>query len=144
MGKAVQNYYVVHFRGAKNSAEINLGCAKAILCSLAVGFRILISVFSHLNASVSNGKRHVIKRKQTREKVCGLCLNANSCNPPPPPPLQASCCLFHNCSANSTHRNYRYNSMIPFVEYNVLVVECINCSYNGRVTLIAFGDSKKG
>ena len=30
--------------------------------------------------SVSNGKRHVIKRKQTREKVCGLCLNANSCN----------------------------------------------------------------
>ena len=29
--------------------------------------------------SVSNGKRHVIKRKQTREKVCGLCLNANSC-----------------------------------------------------------------
>ena len=31
-------------------------------------------------ASVSNGKRHVIKRKQTREKVCGLCLNANSCN----------------------------------------------------------------
>ena len=51
-------------------------------------------------ASVSNDKRHVIKRKQTREKVCGLCLNANSCNmqnqnkyfgnsqsfPPPPPP----------------------------------------------------------
>ena len=31
-------------------------------------------------ASVSNGKRHVIKRKQTREKVCGLCLTANSCN----------------------------------------------------------------
>ena len=31
-------------------------------------------------ASISNGKRHVIKRKQTREKVCGLCLNANSCN----------------------------------------------------------------
>ena len=31
-------------------------------------------------ASVSNGKRRVIKRKQTREKVCGLCLNANSCN----------------------------------------------------------------
>ena len=31
-------------------------------------------------ASVSNGKRHVVKRKQTREKVCGLCLNANSCN----------------------------------------------------------------
>ena len=31
-------------------------------------------------ASVSNGKRHVIKRKQTREKVCDLCLNANSCN----------------------------------------------------------------
>ena len=30
--------------------------------------------------SVSNGKSHVIKRKQTREKVCGLCLNANSCN----------------------------------------------------------------
>ena len=29
---------------------------------------------------VSNGKGHVIKRKQTREKVCGLCLNANSCN----------------------------------------------------------------
>ena len=28
---------------------------------------------------VSNGKRHVIKCKQTREKVCGLCLNANSC-----------------------------------------------------------------
>ena len=28
---------------------------------------------------VSNGKCHVIKRKQTREKVCGLCLNANSC-----------------------------------------------------------------
>ena len=23
---------------------------------------------------------HVVKRKQTREKVCGLCLNANSCN----------------------------------------------------------------
>ena len=31
-------------------------------------------------ASVSKGKRHVVKRKQTREKVCGLCLNANSCN----------------------------------------------------------------
>ena len=31
-------------------------------------------------ASVSNGKRHVMKRKQTREKVYGLCLNANSCN----------------------------------------------------------------
>ena len=31
-------------------------------------------------ASVSNGKRHVVKRKQTREKVSGLCLNANSCN----------------------------------------------------------------
>ena len=31
-------------------------------------------------ASVSNGKRHVIKRKQTREKVCGLWLNTNSCN----------------------------------------------------------------
>ena len=31
-------------------------------------------------AYVSNGKRLVIKRKQTREKVCGLCLNANSCN----------------------------------------------------------------
>ena len=29
---------------------------------------------------VSNGKCHVIKRKQTREKVCGLSLNANSCN----------------------------------------------------------------
>ena len=29
---------------------------------------------------VSNGKRHVIQRKQTRENVCGLCLNANSCN----------------------------------------------------------------
>ena len=28
---------------------------------------------------VSNGKCHVIKRKQMREKVCGLCLNANSC-----------------------------------------------------------------
>ena len=28
---------------------------------------------------VSNGKCHVIKRKQTLEKVCGLCLNANSC-----------------------------------------------------------------
>ena len=28
---------------------------------------------------VSNGKRHVIQRKQTRENVCGLCLNANSC-----------------------------------------------------------------
>ena len=27
---------------------------------------------------VSNGKRHVIQRKQTRENVCGLCLNANS------------------------------------------------------------------
>ena len=50
-------------------------------------------------ASVSNGKRHVITRKQTREKVCGLCLNANSCNMQnqnkyfgnsqsfPPPPL---------------------------------------------------------
>ena len=50
-------------------------------------------------ASVSNGKRRVIKRKQTREKVCGLCLNANSCNMQnqdkyfensqsfPPPPL---------------------------------------------------------
>ena len=43
---------------------------------------------------VSNGKCHVIKRKQTCEKVCGLCLNANSCilfvgnslslAPPPP------------------------------------------------------------
>ena len=31
-------------------------------------------------ASVSNGKRHVVKRKQTREKVCGLCLNGSSCN----------------------------------------------------------------
>ena len=31
-------------------------------------------------ASVSNGKRDVIKRKQTREKVCGVCLNANNCN----------------------------------------------------------------
>ena len=31
---------------------------------------------------VSNGKRHVIQRKQTRENVCGLCLNANSCNYP--------------------------------------------------------------
>ena len=30
---------------------------------------------------VSNGKPHVIQRKQTRENVCGLCLNANSCNP---------------------------------------------------------------
>ena len=25
---------------------------------------------------VSNGKRHVIQRKQTRENVCGLCLNS--------------------------------------------------------------------
>ena len=32
-GKAIQNYYIVHIRGA----EINLGCAKAILCSLACG-----------------------------------------------------------------------------------------------------------
>ena len=57
-------------------------------------------------ASVSNGKRHVIKRKQTREKVCGLCLNANSCNmqiktnileihnAPPPPPFQLN---FRHC-----------------------------------------------
>ena len=29
---------------------------------------------------VSNSKRHVIKRQQTREKVCALCLNANSCS----------------------------------------------------------------
>ena len=29
---------------------------------------------------VSNGKRRVTQRKQTRENVCGLCLNANSCN----------------------------------------------------------------
>ena len=28
---------------------------------------------------VSNSKRHVIQRKQTRENLCGLCLNANSC-----------------------------------------------------------------
>ena len=27
----------------------------------------------------SNGRRFVIQRKQTRENVCGLCLNANSC-----------------------------------------------------------------
>ena len=32
---------------------------------------------------VSNGKRHVIQRKQTRENVCGLCLNANSCTSEP-------------------------------------------------------------
>ena len=31
-------------------------------------------------ASVSNGKPHVVKRKQAREKVCGLCLNANNQN----------------------------------------------------------------
>ena len=31
-------------------------------------------------ASVSNGKRHVVKRKQTREKVCGLGLDVSSCN----------------------------------------------------------------
>ena len=66
-------------------------------------------------ASVSNGKRHVIKRKQTREKVCGLCLNANSCNmqnqnkyfgnsqsflPPPPFSTEFSplymCCNIHH------------------------------------------------
>ena len=57
-------------------------------------------------ASVSNGKRHVIKRKQTREKVCGLCLNVNSCNMQnqnkhfgnlqsfPPPPFQLN---FRHC-----------------------------------------------
>ena len=63
-----------------------------------------------------NGKRHVIKRKQTREKVCGLCLNANGCNmqnqnkyfgnsqsfPPPPPPFSTEfsplymCCNIHH------------------------------------------------
>ena len=43
-------------------------------------FYLAYIFFSHLNASVSNGKRHVVKRKQTREKACGLCLNANSCN----------------------------------------------------------------
>ena len=32
--KAIQNYYIMHLRGAKNCDEINLGCAKAILCSL--------------------------------------------------------------------------------------------------------------
>ena len=67
-------------------------------------------------ASVSNGKRHVVKRKQTREKVCGLCLNANSCNTqnqnkyfgnsqsfPPPPPFFSTefsplymCCNIHH------------------------------------------------
>ena len=65
-------------------------------------------------ASVSNGKLHVIKRKQTREKVCGLCLNANSCNmqnqnkyfgnlqsfPPPPFSTEFSplymCCNIHH------------------------------------------------
>ena len=67
-------------------------------------------------ASVSKGNRHVIKRKQTREKVCGLCLNANSCNMqnqnkyfgnsqsfPPPPPLFLTefsplymCCNIHH------------------------------------------------
>ena len=36
---------------------------------------------------VSDGKRHVIQRKQTRENVCGLCLNANSC-------MQMACFLF--------------------------------------------------
>ena len=33
--KAIQNYYVMHLKGAKNCDKINLGCAKAILCSLA-------------------------------------------------------------------------------------------------------------
>ena len=65
-------------------------------------------------ASVSNGKRHVVKRKQTREKVCGLCLNASSCNmqnqnkyfgnsqssPPPPFSTEFSplymCCNIHH------------------------------------------------
>ena len=66
-------------------------------------------------ASVSNGIRHVVKRKQTREKVSGLCLNANSCNMqnqnkyfgnsqsfPPPPPFSTEflplymCCNIHH------------------------------------------------
>ena len=66
-------------------------------------------------ASVSNDKRHVIKRKQTREKFCGLCLNANSCNMqnqnkyfgnlqsfPPPPSFSTEfsplymCCNIHH------------------------------------------------
>ena len=61
-------------------------------------------------ASVSNGKRHVVKRKQTREKVCGLCLNANSCNMqnqniyfgnlqsfPSPPPFSTEFSLLYVC-----------------------------------------------
>ena len=61
-------------------------------------------------ASVSNGKRHVVKRKQTREKVCGLCLNANSCNMqnqniyfgnlqsfPPPLPFSTEFSLLYVC-----------------------------------------------
>ena len=53
-------------------------------CSAAPDTGSVLMIFKQytLNGKrrVSNGKRHVIQRKQTRENVCGLCLNANSCN----------------------------------------------------------------
>ena len=53
-GKATQNYYVVHFRGTKNSAEINLGCAKAILCSLVAMHIALCTGFGQSFAFLAN------------------------------------------------------------------------------------------
>ena len=59
---------------------------------------------------ISNGKRHVIQRKQTRENVCGLCLNANSCI------LPMAC--FSNCSRV---RPCLFQFMAPKDVYNKIV-----------------------
>ena len=69
------------FSWSNDTRATNLLTIVSYKCILAQFWWFLNSQYT-LNGKrrVSNSKCHVIKRKQTREKVCGLCLNANSCN----------------------------------------------------------------
>ena len=68
------------YRFSNDTRATNLLTIVSYKCILAQFWWFLNNQYT-LNGKrrVSNGKCHVIKRKQTREKVCGLCLNANSC-----------------------------------------------------------------
>ena len=97
-----------------------------------LGFAFYLAcIFSHLNGFRFKRQTHVKKRKQTREKVCGSYLNANSCNmqnqifrkfaklppPPPPPPFSTEfsslymCCNIHHFGITKRKtRSYAYKT----------------------------------
>ena len=61
--------------------KIDKTCIKAWHNDSYSNRTVLINIFSAsewLPFQMAN-ERHVIKRKQTRKNVCGLCLNANTC-----------------------------------------------------------------